>query len=258
MYLFKVSLNLFQKGSLFAPNYRLSFRCLSILKYAIRHTEWHGNCIGIQWQVMVWTRQGTQLNKVVAVLGATIALSFASASFAQSGVITKTLFSGKTNSGGTVSGSKGKVTSIKGVVDTRDLAGLSGSNPYTIGYDGSYVSVTNAAKTTTFLKGKVSSTLVNSWVASGSYGPTFALIGTLNQLSGTWYDQIIHSMGTKIKDNRLWGEFSFSGLAAKPSGAENFTLNVSGQAVPEPGEWAAMATLGLGLGGMILRRRRRA
>lgn len=198
------------------------------------------------------------MNKAVAVLGATIAVSISSASFAQSGVISKTLFSGKTNSGGTVSGSKGKVTSIKGVVDTRDIAGLSGSNPYTIGYDGTYVSVTNSTKTTTFLKGKVTSLTANSWVSSGSFGPTFALMGTLDQLSGNWYDQILNSMGTKIKNNHLWGEFSFSGLAAKPSGAENFTLNVSGQAVPEPGEWAAMTTLAFGLGGIILRRRKRA
>ena len=40
--------------------------------------------------------------------------------------------------------------------------------------------------------------------------------------------------------------------------AENFTLNVSGQAVPEPGEYAAMGSLALGLGGLILRRRKRA
>jgi hypothetical protein len=157
-----------------------------------------------------------------------------------------------------VSGSKGKVTAIKGVTDTVDITGLSGTNPYTIGYDGTYVSVTNATKTTTFLKGKVTNILANSWVSSGSYGPTFALIGTLDQLSGSWYNQILSSMGTKIKNNHLSGEFSFSGLAAKPSGAENFTLNVSGQAVPEPGEYAAMGSLALGLGGLILRRRKRA
>lgn len=195
------------------------------------------------------------MNKSILTAGIAAALTLASSAHAQHGVITKKLFDGKTRTGGSVAGAGGKVTSMKNITDTLELAGLSGTNPYTIGYDGTYINITNATKTTTYLKGKVSSTLVNSFASSGSYGPTFAFIGKVDYVSGAWMDQLINSMGATIKGNRLWGEFSFSGLAAKPAGAENFSMNVSGQAVPEPAEWMGMGMLASGGLALVLRRR---
>ena len=195
------------------------------------------------------------MNKIIAAVSTALAITLTSSAFAQSGLVSHTIFSGKTLSGGSVTGSKGKVTKISSVKDSVDLKGLTTDSSVYVNFDGSSMTITNIAKNKTYLTGTVTNVFSNAFAASGSFGPTFTYIGTLDFTGGTWYTSLYKGMGT-LKNNKMWGEFSFSGLAAKPSGAENFTLTANGMAVPEPGEYAAMASLAMGLGGLILKRRK--
>jgi len=195
------------------------------------------------------------MNKIIAAVSTALAITLTSSAFAQSGLVSHTIISGKTIAGGTITGSKGKVTKISSVKDSVDLKGLTTDSSVYVNFDGSSMTITNIAKNKTYLTGTVTNVFSNAFAASGSFGPTLTYMGTLNFTGGTWYTSLYKGMGT-LKNNKMWGEFSFSGLSSKPSGAENFTLNANGMAVPEPGEYAAMASLAMGLGGLILKRRK--
>lgn len=195
------------------------------------------------------------MNKITAALSTALAITLTSSAFAQGGLVSHTIFSGKTLAGGTITGSKGKVSKISSVKDSVDLKGLTTDSSVYINFNGSNMTITNIAKNKTYLTGTVTNVFANAFAASGSYGPTFTFMGTMDFTGGSWYTSLYKGMGT-LKNNKMWGEFAFSGLASKPAGAENFTLTANGMAVPEPGEYAAMASLAMGLGGLILKRRK--
>jgi len=195
------------------------------------------------------------MNKTIVAMGIAMAITLSSTAYAQNGLISHTIFSGKTLSGGTITGSKGKVTKVSTVKDSVDLRGLTTDSSVYVNFNGSSMTITNIAKNKTYLTGTVTNVFSNTFATSGSFGPTFSYMGTLDFTGGTWFTSLRNGMGT-LKNNKMWGEFSFSGLSSKPAGAENFTLNANGMAVPEPGEYVAMASLVIGLGGLIIKRRK--
>ncbi len=108
----------------------------------------------------------------------------------------------------------------------------------------------------TVLGGQIS-VLSNSYSNIGaSNGPVLNLDAQVNFTSGTWLDAIRQISAGSASGQGVTGYISLSGNnGSTPSGVDSVYLSAS--AVPEPAEWAALGMLGSGLGGLMLRARRR-
>ena len=108
----------------------------------------------------------------------------------------------------------------------------------------------------TVLGGQIS-VLSNSYSNVGaSSGPVLNLDAQVNFTSGTWLDAIRQISAGSASGQGVTGYISLSGNnGSTPSGVDSVYLSAS--AVPEPSEWAAIGMLGTGLGGLVLRARRR-
>jgi hypothetical protein len=89
-----------------------------------------------------------------------------------------------------------------------------------------------------------------------SNGPVLNLDAQVNFTSGTWLDAIRQISAGSANGQGVSGYISLSGNnGTAPSGVDSVYLTAT--AVPEPGEWAAMGMLVSGLGGLVIRGRRR-
>ena len=108
----------------------------------------------------------------------------------------------------------------------------------------------------TLLSGTLMSTSTNNFVDTED-STIFTVTARGLWTGGTWLDQLRElSTGTPGGTQMVSGFFSAVGTAFDPTGVNK--LSLSGNAVPEPGEWAAMGMLLSGLGGLVIRARRRA
>jgi hypothetical protein len=108
----------------------------------------------------------------------------------------------------------------------------------------------------TVLGGQMS-VVSNSYSNVGaSNGPVLNLDAKVNFTSGTWLDAIRLISAGSANGQGVSGYISLSGNnGSTPTGVDSVYLSAT--AVPEPSEWAALGLLGTGLGGLVLRARRR-
>ena len=85
--------------------------------------------------------------------------------------------------------------------------------------------------------------------------PAFLFLGSVTYTGGTWLDAVRIATTGAASGQIVTGEIGFSGLPSGRVGVDQVYLSAS--AVPEPGEWAAMGMLASGLGGLVIRARRR-
>jgi hypothetical protein len=149
----------------------------------------------------------------------------------------------------------GTIESISGAT-TNLSSGLPGAfapGLYSIDFSSltNYLSVKDATNTIV-LEGQTN-VLANLYVSVSD--PTFILTGTVTYTGGTWLDAIRIATAGSANGQTVTGGFGFTGLPAGRIGVDQVSLSAS--AVPEPGEWAAMGMLASGLGGLVIRARRR-
>jgi hypothetical protein len=96
--------------------------------------------------------------------------------------------------------------------------------------------------------------LTGSFTSSTNYtdGSTFALNGDVSFTGGDWYNQLASDLGVAGASS-INGVFTSGGVVGN-KGVNSYSLTAG---VPEPGEWAAMGMLASGLGGLVIRARRR-
>lgn len=183
-----------------------------------------------------------------------LALSFAGSANAAD---TYTLFSGNCIDNSTVTGSVANgVDKVYFVKDSGDLTSVTGTGNFYIRLVDNLFQVTNFAKSIVYLEGNTT-ILQNTYAFAGSNGPEFNYSGTVEYTGGLWIDPLRDFMNVPVSETRnLLGTWEFSGTAAAPKGVDYLNITVSSP-VPEPGEWAAMGMLASGLGGLVVRGRRR-
>lgn len=206
------------------------------------------------------TKIGTSMKNFklfTASAAAVLALSVAGSAHAD----TYTLFTGNCVENSNVTGSKSLgVDKVYFVKDNSELSSITGTGTYYIRLVDSIFQVTNFAKSIVYLEGNAT-ILQNSYAYAGTNGPAFNYSGTVDYTSGLWLDPLRTFIGGSAHGQSLTGTWEFSGTSAAPKGVDYLNITVSGQgpssAVPEPGEWAAMGMLASGLGGLVVRARRR-
>jgi hypothetical protein len=108
----------------------------------------------------------------------------------------------------------------------------------------------------TVLGGQMSVLSNNYSNIGAANGPVLNLDAQVSFTSGTWLDAIRQISAGSASGQGVTGYISLSGNnGSTPSGVDSVYLTAS--AVPEPGEWAAMGMLASGLGGLVIRARRR-
>lgn len=170
---------------------------------------------------------------------------------------TYTLFSGNCIDNSNVTGSASTgVAKVYFVKDRGDLTSVTGTGNFYIRLVDNLFQVTNFAKSIVYLEGNTT-ILQNTYAFAGSNGPEFNYSGTVEYTGGLWLDPLRDVMNVPVSETRnLLGTWEFSGTAAAPKGVDYLNITVSSP-VPEPGEWAAMGMLASGLGGLVVRARRR-
>ena len=193
------------------------------------------------------------LKLFTASAAAVLALSVAGSAHAD----TYTLFSGNCIDNSNVSGSSALgVDKVYFVKDQGDLTSVTGTGNYYIRLVDNLFQVTNSAKSIIYLEGNAT-VLENTYAYAGTNGPAFNYSGTVEYTGGLWIDPLRDFMNVPSHVNRnLTGTWEFSGTSAAPKGVDYLNITVSSP-VPEPGEWAAMGMLASGLGGLVVRARRR-
>jgi len=206
-------------------------------------------------------RQMTKIGKsmknlklLTASAAAVLALSVAGSAQAD----TYTLFSGNCIDNSNVTGSKKLgVDKVYFVKDSTDLSSVTGTGNFYLRLVDNVFQVTNFAKNIIYLEGNAT-ILQNTYAYAGVNGPAFNYSGTVDYTSGLWLDPLRTFISGSAHGQQLTGTWEFSGTAAKPKGVDYLNITVTGpNAVPEPGEWAAMGMLASGLGGLVVRARRR-
>jgi hypothetical protein len=202
------------------------------------------------------TKIGTSMKNLklfTASAAAVLALSVAGSAHAD----TYTLFSGNCIDNSNVSGSSALgVDKVYFVKDQGDLTSITGTGNYYIRLVDNLFQVTNSAKSIIYLEGNAT-VLENTYAYAGTNGPAFNYSGTVEYTGGLWIDPLRDFMNVPSHVNRnLTGTWEFSGTSAAPKGVDYLNITVSSP-VPEPGEWAAMGMLASGLGGLVVRARRR-
>ena len=105
----------------------------------------------------------------------------------------------------------------------------------------------------TMLEGSVN--VIGNTVLS-AVNPAFLFLGDVTFTGGTWLNAVRIATTGSPGTQTVVGQLGFSGLPGGRSGVDQVYLSAT--AVPEPGEWAAMGMLLSGLGGLVIRARRRA
>jgi len=170
---------------------------------------------------------------------------------------TYTLFSGNCIDNSNVTGSKSLgVDKVYFVKDKSDLSSITGTGNFYLRLVDNLFQVTNFAKSIVYLEGNTT-ILQNTFAYAGTNGPEFNYSGTVEYTGGLWIDPLRDFMNVPTHvDRNLTGTWEFSGTSAKPKGVDYLNITVTSP-VPEPGEWAAMGMLASGLGGLVVRARRR-
>jgi hypothetical protein len=170
---------------------------------------------------------------------------------------TYTLFSGNCIDNSNVTGSASTgVDKVYFVKDRGDLTSVTGTGNFYIRLVDNLFQVTNFAKSIVYLEGNTT-ILQNTYAFAGANGPEFNYSGTVEYTGGLWLDPLRDFMNVPTHvDRNLTGTWEFSGTSAAPKGVDYLNITVSSP-VPEPGEWAAMGMLASGLGGLVVRARRR-
>jgi hypothetical protein len=170
---------------------------------------------------------------------------------------TYTLFSGNCIDNSNVTGSASTgVDKVYFVKDRGDLTSVTGTGNFYIRLVDNLFQVTNFAKSIVYLEGNTT-ILQNTYAFAGANGPEFNYSGTVEYTGGLWIDPLRDFMNVPATMTRnLVGTWEFSGTSAAPKGVDYLNITVSSP-VPEPGEWAAMGMLASGLGGLVVRARRR-
>ncbi len=170
---------------------------------------------------------------------------------------TYTLFSGNCIDNSNVTGSASTgVDKVYFVKDRGDLTSVTGTGNFYIRLVDNLFQVTNFAKSIVYLEGNTT-ILQNTYAYAGSNGPAFNYSGTVEYTGGLWIDPLREFMNVPVSGTRnLLGTWEFTGTSAAPKGVDYLNITVSSP-VPEPGEWAAMGMLASGLGGLVVRARRR-
>lgn len=170
---------------------------------------------------------------------------------------TYTLFSGNCIDNSNVTGSKSLgVDKVYFVKDKSDLSSVTGTGNFYLRLVDNLFQVTNVSKSIVYLEGNAT-ILQNTYAFAGNNGPEFNYSGTVEYTGGLWIDPLRDFMNVPTHmDRNLTGTWEFSGTSAAPKGVDYLNITVSSP-VPEPGEWAAMGMLASGLGGLVVRARRR-
>jgi hypothetical protein len=170
---------------------------------------------------------------------------------------TYTLFSGNCIDNSNVTGSASTgVDKVYFVKDRGDLTSVTGTGNFYIRLVDNLFQVTNSAKSIVYLEGNTT-ILQNTYAYAGSNGPEFNYSGTVEYTGRLWLDPLRDFMNVPVSETRnLLGTWEFTGTSAAPKGVDYLNITVSSP-VPEPGEWAAMGMLASGLGGLVVRARRR-
>ena len=170
---------------------------------------------------------------------------------------TYTLFSGNCIDNSNVTGSASTgVDKVYFVKDRGDLTSVTGTGNFYIRLVDNLFQVTNLAKSIVYLEGNTT-ILQNTYAYAGSNGPEFNYSGTVEYTGGLWIDPLRDFMNVPTWETRnMTGTWEFSGTSAAPKGVDYLNITVTSP-VPEPGEWAAMGMLASGLGGLVVRARRR-
>ena len=189
-----------------------------------------------------------------ATAAAVLALSVAGSANAAD---TYTLFSGNCIDNSNVTGSSAHgVDKVYFVKDQGDLTSVTGTGNFYLRLVDNLFQVTNVSKSIVYLEG-TATILQNDYAYAGVNGPEFNYSGTVEYTSGLWLDPLRDFMNVPASETRnLLGTWQFTGTSAAPKGVDYLNITVSSP-VPEPGEWAAMGMLASGLGGLVVRARRR-
>ncbi len=203
------------------------------------------------------TKIGTSMKNLKLFTASAAAVLALSAAGTANAAETYTLFSGNCIDNSNVSGTSALgVDKVYFVKDKGDLTSITGTGNYYIRLVDNVFQVTNFAKSIIYLEGNAT-VLENTYASAGTYGPEFNYSGTVEYTGGLWIDPLRDFMNVPAWITRnLTGTWEFSGTSAAPKGVDYLNITVSSP-VPEPGEWAAMGMLASGLGGLVVRARRR-
>ncbi len=203
------------------------------------------------------TKIGTSMKNIKLFTASAAAILALSAAGTANAAETYTLFSGNCIDNSNVTGSSAfGVDKVFFVKDRGDLTSVTGTGNYYIRLVDNIFQVTNFAKSIIYLEG-TATVLENTYAWAGSNGPAFNYSGTVEYTGGLWIDPLRDFMNVPAWTTRnMTGTWEFSGTSAAPRGVDYLNITVSSP-VPEPGEWAAMGMLASGLGGLVVRARRR-
>jgi hypothetical protein len=203
------------------------------------------------------TKIGTSMKNLKLFTASAAALLALSAAGSANAADTYTLFSGNCIDNSNVTGSSALgVDKVYFVKDKGDLTSVTGTGNYYIRLVDNIFQVTNSAKSIIYLEGNAT-VIENTFANAGTNGPAFNYSGTVVYTGGLWIDPLRDFMNVPVSETRnLTGTWEFSGTSAAPKGVDYLNITVSSP-VPEPGEWAAMGMLASGLGGLVVRARRR-
>jgi hypothetical protein len=157
----------------------------------------------------------------------------------------------------TVSGTAptGSIVTVSGVTSnlSSGLPAAFASGLYTFDYSTltNYMSVKDSLSTIV-LEGTVN-VIGNTYLSDTN--PSFLFLGDVTFTGGTWLNAVRIATTGAGGTQTVVGQLGFSGLPGGRSGVDQVYLSAT--AVPEPAEWAALGMLGSGLGGLMLRARRR-
>lgn len=165
-----------------------------------------------------------------------------------------TLFNNVVHSYGTVSASGSSVTGV-GTWESYTT--------YPSGSGGNFLTFIDLSTNTFTISGMVPygtgiptipTYLTGSFASTSNYtnGSTFNLDGNVSFTGGDWYNQLATDLGVAGASS-INGVFTTGGNVGA-AGVKAYNLTAG---VPEPGEWAAMGMLASGLGGLVIRARRR-
>lgn len=203
------------------------------------------------------TKIGTSMKNLKLFTASAAAVLALSAAGSANAADTYTLFSGNCIDNSNVTGSSALgVEKVFFVKDRGDLTEITGTGNYYLRLVNNLFQVTNSARSIVYLEGNAT-VLVNTFANAGTNGPEFNYSGTVEYTGGLWINPLREFMNVPTGETRnLLGTWEFSGTAAAPKGVDYLNITVSSP-VPEPGEWAAMGMLASGLGGLVVRARRR-